>query len=426
MNPAVGYLRKSRSDDPTKEVSRDVQEQAVRTLAAEDGYGDVELFIDWDRSADESKSKRRTAYSAMLRRIETGSVRVVYAYSVDRLYRSLSGFLRLTETANKCGIRIVTKRDGTVGGDGSPMAAAFAQIGAVFTELELNTAKARARSAYEARVRRGDFIGHPPYGHQIVKGPDGVNRLEDDPDHPVQPVLDAYDRAGKRMRTAVRILNDDLRIPAKQGGAWDRQSLLRVIEREAPDLLPQRTANHRREDAPTPALLAKLLRCHCGRLLTPNRHIERRRSVPSVSVAYYCALGNASRSNHPRVYVSELKLLSWVREEAGRLRTPDRLTVEAEADAERERHEARRARLLDQYEAGDIDRDRYRQRLDAITVALGRLDAQLTVVDVPAIDWDAPTEDINAVLRSIFRYVQLDRNLIPLRAEWTVPQWRAD
>jgi hypothetical protein len=144
------------------------------------------------------------------------------------------------------------------------------------------------------------------------------------------------------------------------------------------------------------------------------------------SVSYYCALGHAARSDHPHVYISERKLLPWVKEEAGRLRTPDRLTVEVEADAERERHEAQRLRLVDQYELGHIDQDRYLQHFDAITVALGRLDAQVSVVDVPDLDWDAPTEDINEILRSIFQYVQLDRNLKPLRAEWTVPQWRAD
>lgn len=57
---AVAYLRKSRSDDPTKEVSEDVQRGEIERLAARDGVVVTHWFKDWDRSADESKVARRT------------------------------------------------------------------------------------------------------------------------------------------------------------------------------------------------------------------------------------------------------------------------------------------------------------------------------------------------------------------------------
>ena len=42
--------------------------------------------------------------------------------SLDRLYRSMRTFLRLTDAARKHGVRIVTLREGVLGGDESPMA----------------------------------------------------------------------------------------------------------------------------------------------------------------------------------------------------------------------------------------------------------------------------------------------------------------
>jgi DNA invertase Pin-like site-specific DNA recombinase len=145
MPRPVAYLRKSRSDDPTTEVSREVQEQACRDLARRDGFdGELALLIDWDRSADESKSSRRTAYQKLLRQLEGGEISHIYAYAQDRLYRGLEGFVRLSEAARAHNVPIRTHREGLLGGDGSPHAEAFAQIGAVFANLELNTAKKRA------------------------------------------------------------------------------------------------------------------------------------------------------------------------------------------------------------------------------------------------------------------------------------------
>ena len=78
-------------------------------------------------------------------------------------------FVRLTDAAKAHGARVVTLREGVLGGDGSPMAQAFAQITAVFSELELNTAKARARGGIASRRRRGDALGRPPYGFTFTR-----------------------------------------------------------------------------------------------------------------------------------------------------------------------------------------------------------------------------------------------------------------
>jgi DNA invertase Pin-like site-specific DNA recombinase len=407
-------------------VSEDVQRQAIEAMAARDGVTISTWYKDWDRSADESKSKRRTEYAAMLRAIEACEVGTVYAYAVDRLYRSLTGFLRLTEAANRCGARIVTSRDGIVGGDGSPMAAAFAQIGAVFTELELSTAKARARAAYAARVARGDHVGQIPYGHRLVKV-DGVNRIEDDPERPIAPIIEAYARANGRIRTTVRILNDELRLPAPYGGQWDRPSVLRLIEREAPELLPPRTASGRRDAPATPALLAKLLRCHCGRLLTPNRHVEKRHGTGAVTVSYYCARGNSMPVEHGRpYYVAESMVLPFVRAEADRLQPPKDAPSDADNAARRAALDEKRRRLALVFADGGIDELTYHRQRKVVEAEAKALDAASRPLPVPGrIDWaDWPTENINAVLRAMFDHIQLDRSLRPVEAVWLVPEWR--
>ncbi|MFH1474440.1 MAG: recombinase family protein, partial [Chloroflexota bacterium] len=126
----IAYLRRSSADasDPG-DVSREAQEAAVRELARRDGHnGELRTLTDWDRSADEAKESKRAGFLAMLAAIERGECEVVYAASLDRLYRSMRTFVRLTDAARAHDVRIVTLREGVLGGDGSPMAQAFAEI----------------------------------------------------------------------------------------------------------------------------------------------------------------------------------------------------------------------------------------------------------------------------------------------------------
>ena len=86
---------------------------------------------------------------------------------------------------------------------------------------------------------------------------------------------------------------------------------------------------------------------------------------------------------------------------------------------------AKRARVAELYIVGKFDRGWLDQQLAEIDQELERLEARTTIVDIPAIDWERPPAVINDVLRSLWRYVQLDELLRPVSAEWTVPEWRA-
>jgi DNA invertase Pin-like site-specific DNA recombinase len=428
---AAAYLRKSKSDDPTREVSRDVQEDAVRRLAEADGLtiDPSRLYVDWDRSADEAKSSRRVAFRRLIRDIEAGDIDVVYAFAADRLYRSLEAYSSLMSAADKSGTRIVTP-SGAINGDGSPAAEFAGGLGALLARMELSTAKQRAKAAYAMRLARDGKanVGQAPYGKKLERQPDGRVIRVDDPDRPVAPIIDAFIRAGRKPRAAAKILNDELKIAAPYGGHWDRTSIIRIINRERPDLMPPKGPTGRREAPPSPALLAKLLRCHCGRLLTPNRHVERRPGRPAgTSVSYYCARGNAEPKTHGKpYYVAESVVLPFVKAEADRLRPPEAVRMAEDREAERTAIADDRRKLVTAWRAGAIGEDEWKAADAEAVKRLEALDAEARVTILPAaIDWTWPTENINEVLRSFIDYVQLDRNLRPTSAVWTLPEWRA-
>ena len=415
----IAYVRRSSADatDPG-DVSREAQEQAVHELARREGHnGDLRILVDWDRSADEAKESRRTGFLAMLAAIERGEVSAVYAASLDRLYRSLRTFVRLTDAAKAHDVRIVTLREGVLGGDGSPMAQAFAEITAVFSGLELRTTKARAAGALAVRRQRGDHIGRVGYGYLLARNDHGAIVAVPDPARLLEPIIEAVREAGNIL-AGCKLL-EARSIPAPDGGSrWGSTSLRRIIERAAPELIPAAGPTGRR--TPTHTALAQLLLCHCKHVLTPE---PARRS-------YRCARGNrAGRDAHGASWVSETALLPWLKAEAARLRVPGDSVLLAEAA--KGRSEAIRGRLeraTELYLAGDpnMDRARYDAEKKSAGGALAALEAEASVVDLPGtVDWSWPPEHLNAVLRAIWQYVELDSDMRPIWAEWTVPEWRA-
>jgi DNA invertase Pin-like site-specific DNA recombinase len=408
----VAYIRRSSaSEDNPGDVSREAQEAAVRELAHRDGHnGNLRVFVDWDRSADEAKEAKRTAFTEMLAEVVAGRVSVVYAYALDRLYRSMRTFVRLTDAAREHDVRVVTLREGVLGGDGSPMARAFSQITAVFSELELNTAKARAKGASLARVARGDKLGAARYGFRLVKV-DGVTVEVPNPDQPLAPILMAYREAGS-VAGAARILNA-AGIPSPRGTLWGDVTLTRVLESNDVELPPKNRSGRRRR--PPKALLAQLVRCHCGRMMTPN---GRRRQL-------YCHRGLIV-AGHGRYIVAQSAILPWIMEEAAHLAIPGDVAAVRERDeARKSALLAKRARWIEQYGEGLIDKGTRDVRLAAIAREVDRLEAAEGLVDIPpAVDWSWPPERVNAVLRALWAEVTLDADLRPVAAEWIVPDWR--
>jgi DNA invertase Pin-like site-specific DNA recombinase len=191
MPHPVAYLRKSKSDDPAREVSREEQQAAVEALALADGYqGTLEVFVDWDRSADEAKGHRRTEFIRLIRAVEAGEVSVIYASAPDRLYRSLITYGRLVTAIQATKTPIVTKLGGELDLN-SPDGGFSGGLGALLAARELAMAKRRARNAYEARVARGDWIGRPQFGRLLEKNAEGAVTKVPDPNRSFQPVIDA-------------------------------------------------------------------------------------------------------------------------------------------------------------------------------------------------------------------------------------------
>ena len=401
MKQPVGYLRKSRvTSDHT--VSWEVQEAAIRELAAQHGEThELVLLSDWNKSGRRD-GQGRPGYRALTEMIEADQVSALYSYSLSRLSRSLADFAKLVELCRAHGVPIRLAADRHLDFD-TASGRAMVNVLASFAQMEAELAQERARDTVAVRRARGDRIGPTFYGER-----DGED---------LAAVTDAFREAGSVLGAA-RLLNAR-GVPTRRGGLWSATTVRQILLRG--DRLPRRGRQGAKPAAPF--LLYHLLRCHCGRLLTGVRY--RNGSNPNY-VVYRCLQGRVDPAHGDPRSVPESRLLPWVTAEATRLRTPE-LVALVEADAQRRAELAtQRERVLDMYQAGILGKAERDRRLAALADQLDALDNTRRVAAVPAIDWSWPAERVNEVLRAMWEHVELDDRMRPVRAAWLVPEWRAE
>jgi DNA invertase Pin-like site-specific DNA recombinase len=174
MTNALGYLRIS--EDRTglaAGVTR--QAEATERRACERGWTWLGVEKDNDKSA-KAGSRKRDGFESMLRRVDSGEVQVVVAWSLDRLQRSRRDEVRLYELCQAKGVTIslVNGADLDLSTAGGRLVAD--QLSSVARyEIELKSDRQKAAQAQAAR--NGKRVGgRRPFGYEQ----DGMTVREDE------------------------------------------------------------------------------------------------------------------------------------------------------------------------------------------------------------------------------------------------------
>jgi DNA invertase Pin-like site-specific DNA recombinase len=404
MKLAAAYIRRSSvSGDNPGDASREAQLAAVHRLCGED----VTVYTDWGISG---RKANRPEYVKLKADITAGKIGSVCAYSLSRLGRNARELLSFIELAQAHDVPVRTSVESI--DTSTAMGRAMLTVMAAFAQLEVEQGMERSAAAREARKIRHDEAGLvmppsiAPYGYKHVTT-DGITRVERDESEPIEPLIAAYREAGSVLG-ACRLLEAQ-GVPAPRGGKrWATSALTRIIEREAPELLPAKSPAGRRY--PASSMFAQLLRCpFCGRMLTPNA--ARRQ--------YYCASGARERATHPRYAVREADVLDFLMAQSERLNVPAEQAALEGIEARQDAITARLDRAHELFIAGDIDRDRYATEKARAQADMDALAGTSSLADIaPDVQWTKPPETINAVLRGMWDYVELDSDLRPVRVQW--------
>ncbi len=174
MTNALGYLRIS--EDRTG-LAAGVTRQAETTerRARERGWNWLGVEKDNDKSA-KAGSRKRDGFEAMLRRIDSGEVQVVVAWSLDRLQRSRRDEVRLYELCQAKGVTIslVNGADLDLSTAGGRLVAD--QLSSV-ARYEIELKSDRQKAAQVQAARSGKRVGgRRPFGYEQ----DGTTVREDE------------------------------------------------------------------------------------------------------------------------------------------------------------------------------------------------------------------------------------------------------
>ena len=423
---AVAYLR--RSSATTKNPgndSREMQESAVKGLCGEA----VTLYVDWGKSGGGSGAKR-PEYQRLKADIAAGLVGSVCAYHLTRLGRSALEILQFVELCrdNDVTVRTATDHIDTSG----PYGRFTLTILAGVAELEREMGKERTASAFVAKTERHAAAGldvpsqRAMYGTHNVKSDDGIWRNVPDPERPIGPVLDAYREAGS-IRGACQLLNErGVILPRGNGTVWGVTTLRRVLDRyaslgmvELPEIKHVNDKDIRRPVRGN-ALFAGLLRCHCGRTMTPN--VKRKRGRPQ----YYCAGGRDSGAAlHGQLTVMEHALRPVLEAEAAKYQRRSKIGHRAAMADQRELDKltAQRGVIEDNLIDGTIPPVKGKAAIARIDAKLSELESQtkrgLLLWQEAIPEWD-DVPAMNRHLRRLWTIVKLDADMVPT-VEWGIP-----
>src|SRR4051794_3673693 len=214
---AVIYARISVAQEAS--VSIDRQLEAAQQYAAARGWQVVGTFTDDGVSATHNKPEDRAGWCALLAAPQKYDAVIIW--KVDRLARRVLDFLHADEAlqARKAGIVAVEDPVDMTTAQGR----AFAQVLAVFGELEAATIRARVAAARTHLLNAGRVVGGKvPYGWRSVRNPDGPGLvLAHDPDR-IDYVRGMAERVlrGNSIYSVVQWL-DEVGAPTPTGrGGW--------------------------------------------------------------------------------------------------------------------------------------------------------------------------------------------------------------
>jgi len=168
----------------------------------------------------------RPAMQEMLADIESGLVKNVLVFKIDRLTRSTADLVYLIDLFNQydCAFNSLTESIDTQ----TPSGRMFLKIIGIFAEFERENIIERSKVGIERKVREGYTIGgHTSYGYDRPKG-QKVQTINDEQAEVVREIFDMYANQGIAITDITRRLNVR-KIPSKYNNNWDATSVRRLL-----------------------------------------------------------------------------------------------------------------------------------------------------------------------------------------------------
>ena len=388
----AGYCRVSTLEQATEGYSIGEQQQRLRDYCSARGWAAPELYTDAGCSGGNID---RPALQELVRAAKRGKIDKVLVYKLDRLSRSQKDTLELIEDVfipNNVSFISISENFDT----STPFGLAIIGILSVFAQLERNQIKERMTVGREARAKEGKYHGGsvPPIGYDYIDGRLVVNRFESMEVREVfklytqgygyTEIADTLNSRGWRHKygawiksTVSRVLSNSVYIGLISfGGAeyeGDHEAIVETETFNAATIRQQRDKRQLTTYSDKQPLMGILWCKRCGRRYT---HTATRGKY-----FYFRCMSGKKCDN--RVYKAEelnsliygeLRKLTLedIKQERGKIPDP-----RGELEAELEKIDKQRSRLLDLYALGSFAAEEIQAKVEPLNSRRAAIEAEL-------------------------------------------------
>ena len=204
---------------------REEQEQKLKDYARIKEWSIYKIYMDEGISG--KNLTERPAMQELIADVESGTVKNVLMFKIDRLTRSTADLLYLTDLFNKkdCAFSSLTESIDTE----TPSGRMFLKIIGIFAEFERENIAERVKTGIERKVREGYSIGgQPSYGYDRPKH-QKIQTINEEESAIVREVFDLFVNQSVPMNDIARRLNVR-KIPTKQGSVWGIRSIRDMLK----------------------------------------------------------------------------------------------------------------------------------------------------------------------------------------------------
>lgn len=217
-----------------KKDSLSIEQQIQRCVALCDANGWEYKIYDKDKGYS-GKNMQRPSFMEMMADVRAGKVDKILCYKLDRISRNISDFSNLLVELQEhnCEFISLSENFDTT----SPIGRAMIYICMVFAQMERENISQRVHDNYYFRTEKGFWGGGvAPYGYKLKRIlHEGKHHTVLDIDENTAPVVqmiyEEYNKPNGSMRTVLQKLNQELRIPSRNGSEWTSRVVIDILTR---------------------------------------------------------------------------------------------------------------------------------------------------------------------------------------------------
>lgn len=211
-------------------ISIEMQIEKAKLLCGPD-----EMIKEYVDEGFSGKNTRRPAFKQLIEDVQSGLIRKIIVYKIDRFSRSLLDFSETWELLAKHNVEFISVNEQF--DTSTPIGKAMLFILMIFAQLERETVAERVTDNYYSRVKLGSWPGGPaPYGWSIGRIGSGLNDMRssiptivrNSNSDVVEQIFNRYCEPGVSLGQVARELMEQ-NIPGIKSAAWTNVALARII-----------------------------------------------------------------------------------------------------------------------------------------------------------------------------------------------------